>query len=127
MVRSSGDARLANRLHVLQLRQLKPSLGVCALAKRAGVAVSTVRSILKRFGGADLSVGAPKAAKGAGRPQKATKRDLRCVLGVIRHQLEYWPNGVLQAPAHACAEAPRVERGDAGRRLVRLPEEGLAG
>lgn len=76
---SAGDARLANRLHILQLRQLEPGLGVVALAKRAGVAPSTVRSVLERFGGSDIAIGAPKAAKGGGRPSRLTKRDKRCV------------------------------------------------
>jgi predicted ArsR family transcriptional regulator len=80
MRNSSGDARLANRLHILQLRQLEPRLGVNALAKRVGVNPSTVRSVLARFGAADISVGSPVSRKGAGRPHKATRRDKRCGL-----------------------------------------------
>ena len=75
---TSGDARLANRLHVLQLRMLEPGLGVNALARRAGLAESTVRSILTRYGNTSIAVGAPPAKKGAGPPVKATDRDKRC-------------------------------------------------
>ena len=77
MRNSSGDARLANRLHVLQLRQLEPSLGVRALARRVGVDPSTVRSMLKRYAEENISVGAPPARRGAGRPVRPSERTLR--------------------------------------------------
>ena len=70
---------MANRLLVLQLKQREPDLGVCNIAARVGVNESTVRSILKKFGTADISLGSPKAAKGAGRPKEVTERWLRCV------------------------------------------------
>ena len=57
MPRSSGDVRLANRLHVLQLRQLNPELGVMELARRAQLNESTVRYILKVYGKPDISLG----------------------------------------------------------------------
>lgn len=76
---TSGDARLANRLRILQIRADEPSLGVVAIARQVGVSESTVRSVLKRFQSADASVGAPPAKKGAGRKSKQTKRWQRCV------------------------------------------------
>ena len=85
---SSGDARLANRLHVLQLRMLEPALGVNALAKRAGLTESTVRSILKRYGGSSIATGAPTAKKGAGRPGVATNRDKRYALIVFSTRID---------------------------------------
>ena len=76
---SSGDKRLANRLHVLQLKMLEPNLTTSELGRRVGVNESTVRSILARYKDSDISVGAPVAAKGGGRPQEVSKRWLRCV------------------------------------------------
>ena len=74
MPRSSGDDRLAKRLHVLQLRQLDPKMSKSEIGKRAGVNVSTVRGILGVFGNADISLGAPAAHKGAGRPKERSAR-----------------------------------------------------
>ena len=77
---SSGDARLANRLLILQLRQLEPELGVMALSRRVGVSESTVRSVLSKFGGSDISVGVPQAHRGAGRQKSQSKRWERCAI-----------------------------------------------
>ena len=70
MPRSSGDDRLAKRLHVLQLRQLNPKMSLAEMGRRGGVNESTVRSILAVFGNADISLGAPAARKAPGGPKE---------------------------------------------------------
>eukprot|EP00667_Euglena_gracilis_P009713 EG_transcript_9876 len=71
MPRSSGDDRLAKRLHVLQL---DPKMSKSEIGRQAGVNVSAVRGILAVFGNADISLGAPAAHKGAGRPKERSAR-----------------------------------------------------
>lgn len=93
MPRSSGDVRLANRLHVLQLRQLNPELGVMELARRAQLNESTVRYILKVYGKTDISLGAPGCKSGAGRPSERSARWKRCVFPFF--DLFMYPNPYL--------------------------------
>lgn len=80
MPRSSGDDRLAKRLHVLQLRQLDPNMSWAEMGRRAGVNWSTARSIVQAFGNADISLGAPWLARVLGGPRSG----LRAGTGVFR-------------------------------------------
>ena len=77
---TAGDQRLANRLLVLQHHRLEPELSARQLGRKLNIHEATVHSILDRFGNADIYLGAPPAAKGAGRPREVSQRWLRCVL-----------------------------------------------
>ena len=87
---SAGDKRLANRMNILNLRMCEPSLSQSEIARRVGVNPSTVRSVLERYSQADTSVEAPKAKKGAGRPQKQTKRWLRYDPDFSESKTPFW-------------------------------------
>ena len=76
---TSGDVRLTNRLAVLNIKLLEPTIGASAIAKRLGLAESTVRYIIRRYGSESTAEGPPPTKLGAGRPLQRSKRWKRCL------------------------------------------------
>ena len=76
--RANGKTQQGNRLRVLACLEMDPKLSSKEIERRAGVPVSTIRGIRKKWGGRPLDLKNMADKRRKGRPQKRSKRWMRC-------------------------------------------------